>query len=155
MPNRRAAFAAAARAAALLAAPLGRLVLSLATSAPRGIGDASGAGGVATLLKAVSALWADVGSQLWRSMRPIIAFTTHVALRLNAHRVSILREAEARAGALRARLLGTPQKEEAQAATGEEAAVDGDGDDGEFVLSRVPLSPVEEDAERRGRSKLD
>jgi hypothetical protein len=110
-------------------------------------------------MAALSALWADVGSKLWRGARPVVAFSTHVALRCNAHRVSILRDAEARGRALKARLFGVADAD-ANAGGGAEGEGEallatpppavgshgGDGDaerDGEeeYVLSRVASSP--------------
>lgn len=75
-----------------------RLALALA---PSGGGGGSAAAPVVAAAR-------DGCAALWRGSRPVLAFTTHCALRLNAHRVSIQREAEARLAPLWAAFLGPP-----------------------------------------------
>jgi hypothetical protein len=129
-------------------------------------------------MAALSALWADVGSKLWRGARPVVTFSTHVALRCNAHRVSILRDAEARGRALRARLLGGGRSSggsggsSAECDEGDEVLATpqptvggcgGGGDDGErdgeqeeeYVLSRVASPPLACGADGGARLKAE
>ena len=113
----------AACACAALGAPLLRLALTLAPSA-------GGAPGAAAPVVAAAR---DGCAALWRGSRPVLAFSAHCALRLNAHRVSIQRELEARAAALRARLGGLPPQE---APPGAE-----DGDDASDAMLSPAASP--------------
>ena len=88
-------------------------------------------GGAPSAAAPVVAAARDGCAALWRGSRPVLAFTAHCALRLNAHRVSIQRELEARAAVLRARLQGLPPQE---------APPDG-GDDADDA-SDATLSPA-------------
>ena len=133
----------AACACAALGAPLLRLAMTLAPSA----------GGAPSAAAPVVAAARDGCAALWRGSRPVLAFTAHCALRLDAHRVSIQRELEARAAALRARLGGLPRPQEAPpcaddaddasdatlspAASPQSAAGEGDGDGSDYTLARA------------------
>jgi hypothetical protein len=147
---RRVALYAASRACAALGAPMLRLALTLA---PSGGGGGSAAAPVVAAAR-------DGCAALWRGSRPVLAFTTHVALRLNAHRVSIQREAETRLAPLWAAFFGpppppsddpdaadatsspaaspaaSPQRSAAPAAAGESAA-EPEGPETDFVLARA------------------